>query len=158
MTVCSQVAGVPDALHGPAVVGPDGIHPLDAGQTGHDGTGVDIQRQQRRRDQIGLLLVAGLGAGVQHHGQQRTDRQHDSGDREQEGRLANGHSLRPPSQQPERDDEDGEQENVAGQFKDRDPQLHRYAPPLHLDRTTFFRPLHLPFTHETPPFTQNCPI
>ena len=109
----------PDALHGPAVVGPDGIHPLDAGQTGHDGTGVDIQRQQRCGDQIVLLLVAGLGAGVQHHGQQRTDRQHDSGDREQEGRLANGHSLRPPSQQPERDDEDGEQENVAGQFKDR---------------------------------------
>ena len=77
------------------------------------------QRQQRCGDQIGLLLVAGLGAGVQHHGHQRTDRQHDSGDREQEGRLADGHSLRPPSQQPERNDEDGEQENVAGQFKDR---------------------------------------
>lgn len=43
-------------------------------------------------------------------------------------------------------------------FNDRDPQLHRYAPPLQFDRTTFFRPLHLPFTHETPPFTQNCPI
>lgn len=57
--------------------------------------------------------------GVQHHGHQRTDRQHDSGDRKQEGRLADSHSLRPPSQQPERDDEDGEQENIAGQFKDR---------------------------------------
>ena len=43
-------------------------------------------------------------------------------------------------------------------FNDRDPQLHRYAPPLQLDCTTFFRPLHLPFTRETPPFTQNCPI
>ena len=30
--------------------------------------------------------------------------------------------------------------------------------PLQLDCTTFFRPLHLPFTRETPPFTQNCPI
>ena len=31
-------------------------------------------------------------------------------------------------------------------------------PPLQLDCTTFFHPLHLPFTRETPPFTQNCPI
>ena len=30
--------------------------------------------------------------------------------------------------------------------------------PLQLDCTTFFHPLHLPFTRETPPFTQNCPI
>ena len=136
MTVCSQVAGVPcppAAANSAAettvrhqtlfMVQPSSVRMVSTrsmpGMTGHDGTGVDIQRQQRCGDQIVLLLVAGLGAGVQHHGQQRTDGQHDSGDREQEGRLANGHSLRPPSQQPERDDEDGEQENVAGQFKDR---------------------------------------
>ena len=109
--------------------------PPDSGE-GEDGTQHHRKRQRdhrcgRKRDR---LVVAGLGAGIQHRSQQRADRQHHRRNGEQEGRLGDRHPRsRPPPQQPERHDEDRQQEIVARHLQHRaDPRAdsadHRDQP------------------------------